>query len=281
MPTIMQQAANLYIIAIMTAQTPTDSAATAQARRSNDSGGTGSTPGSPSEASAANTPSNVERGASQTLALLAELLAQPDLSRAATALAEALAHNLAASRVSVGLRGQGDRGACRLCAFSAGPLPERANRTIDAIADAMDEALDQGAAVQLPQPAAAPPRIALAQAALLKLGAGAVYTIPLVAQRSAFGAVCIEWPQTLPTPAALRDLEHQICLLAPVLALYRQGERSPWQQSRDAVRRGLARLGAPGAGRLRYSCCWLDCWCPSTTRSAAGRAWRAASSVSW
>lgn len=190
-------------------------------------------------------------GQERTLDLLAAVLDCTDLEHACLVVTQQMAHRLSASRVSVGFRDGSLQDDCQVSASSAGPLSDLHSRDIDAVAAAMDEALDQATAVYQPAINGRQPCIALAHASLLRFGAAAACSIPLVADRQLFGALCIEWPDQMPSADDIAAMEHQVCLIAPILYLHRLNQRTPWQRLRDVGLNLLSRARAPEGGRLR------------------------------
>jgi biotin carboxyl carrier protein len=218
-------------------------------------------------AQAAAMPSQTQAALAQVVHLQAGLLSHQALQPAAIQLVSDLAQATASERVSLGLlRG----GRLRLVALSHGGSEEFRGTAARELEAAMDEALDQEAAVVLPQSQDASPRIAFAHGALLARGIGALATFPLHAHGSPLGAVTLEWrfPQAQ-TGIDLPQLETQLALLAPILALLARSELplrarlaarvgAAWQAS-TARRRAvllvvavasLAALGWPGTLQL-------------------------------
>ncbi|HEV7913198.1 MAG TPA: GAF domain-containing protein, partial [Albitalea sp.] len=171
---------------------------------------------------AAQLPSQGQSALAQLARLQAGLLSHPSLRPATIQFVSDLAQDYGCDRVSLGLR-HGAR--LRLAALSHGGGTEFRGSVASEIEAAMDEALDQDAAIVVPEPAAATPRIVFAHGPLLARGSGAVATLPLRAHGAVLGAVTLEWRHTQAlTTVDLAQLEHQLALLAPMLALLLRSE---------------------------------------------------------
>ncbi len=123
--------------------------------------------------------------------------------------------------------------ALRLVAVSDGSPVERASAMRERALAALGEVFDQRAAVCWPPPqpadAAAPPRIVVAQRALVPAG-GAAAGWPLVAGGRVVGALCVARVDGPALCASeLQTMGHLLGLAAPVLALKADAER-PWRQ---------------------------------------------------
>ena len=129
-------------------------------------------------------------GAGSTLLRLQGLLLQPQpLAQAASALASELANTLGFERVSLGLSA---RAGLDVIALSHGAQFGRRQGLIQALAAAMQEAIDQGASIAYPPPAEATPRIVQAHAALAAQGPGTLLSVPLIDAGAPIGALCFE-----------------------------------------------------------------------------------------
>jgi multidrug resistance efflux pump/GAF domain-containing protein len=125
-----------------------------------------------------------------TLDLLSVAAEHSDQRQAATAVATSLASRLNCSRVSVGLS-HGRR--VRLSAMSFQAVFQKQAQIVDAIENAMEEALDQDAAVAWPPTPGTARRIGLAQADLgRQAGVRAVASVPLVSAGRPVGVVTLE-----------------------------------------------------------------------------------------
>ncbi len=160
---------------------------------------------------------------SALLRLQALLLKPQPLAQAASALASELANTLGFERVSLGLSA---RSALDVIALSHGAQFGRRQGLIQALAGAMQEAIDQGASIAYPPPAEAPPRIVQAHAALAAQGPGTLLSVPLIEAGTPIGALCFERSGAL-RAEELRAIEQLACVLAPLIELKRRAEQ-PW-----------------------------------------------------
>lgn len=160
-------------------------------------------------------------GPAEVLSLQATLLNHHRFAPAATALANELAALLHCDRVSIGMV---RNGATRLEAVSHSSTERHGGDDFLAIAAAMDECVDQQAAILYPQPSRAQPRITLAHAALAKrMGGGTLLTLPLVDRLQVFGAITIESLQGVGfAEEEVTKLEHMAGLIGPLLAVKRE-----------------------------------------------------------
>ncbi|MBI3156923.1 MAG: HlyD family efflux transporter periplasmic adaptor subunit [Burkholderiales bacterium] len=188
--------------------------------------------------------------AAQALQLYATLAGAATLTEAAHRLAASLARLSAAGRVSVGLR---ERQATKLLASTALDARHAAAELPSLLRAAMDEAMDQAAALTVPaaEPAAAGP-IRIAHEALARAGEGAVATLPLGRDGQALLAVCLERradkPFSPPELAALQDL---LQLAQPLLVLWQRAELSAPRRAWLATCGALAALRQPRARTRR------------------------------
>ena len=190
-----------------------------------------------------------------TLDLVASTLTEQGFEAAAGTLATDLARRLDADRVSIGFR---EGAAARVVAISHSAQVARRMDLAQAIAAAMDEAIDQQAPLQLP----APPRQLLVtrdHAALARAhGNDCLLTIPFVAAADgADGAAIGEAPQlgafTFERPAARPFSPGEVALCQAVTAMCsrilhekRLNGRPLALRLRDGARAQLARLAGPG-----------------------------------
>lgn len=160
-------------------------------------------------------------GPAEVLSLQATLLHHRQFAPAATALANELAGLLHCDRVSIGIT---RNGATKLEAISHSSTERHGGDDFMAIAAAMDECVDQQAAILYPQPNRAQPRITLAHAALAKrMGGTTLLTLPLVDRLEVFGAVTIESQQGVGfEEEEVTKLEHMAGLIGPLLAVKRE-----------------------------------------------------------
>jgi len=198
-------------------------------------------------------PAQGQAGLAQLVRLQAGLLSHAALQPAAIQLVSDLAQVFGCERVSLGLL----RAArLRLVALSHGGEGEFRGDVSSELEAAMHEALDQDAAIVFPEPAGATPRIVFAHGPLLARGIGAVVSLPLRAHGAPLGAVTFEWRHAQALEGVnLAQIEHQLALLAPMLALLvraelplrtrlKTGLAGVWQRS--PVRRRVLFIGALG-----------------------------------
>lgn len=160
-------------------------------------------------------------GPAEVLSLQATLLHHRQFAPSATALANELAGLLHCDRVSIGIS---RNGATRLEAVSHSSTERHGGDDFMAITAAMDECVDQQAAILYPQPSRAQPRITLAHAALAKrMGGGTLLSLPLVDRLEVFGAITIESQQGVGfEEEEVTKLEHMAGLIGPLLAVKRE-----------------------------------------------------------
>lgn len=182
------------------------------------------------------------------LRLQAALLACRSVDEAAQVGVRELARRLSFSRVSMALAG--DDGTLHLAARSDGAGAAAGSALEGQLLAALAEAFDQRVGLIWPDPAGSTgvPRITRALRVLAPTAVDGVAAVPLVEGGRAIGALCLERRGEGPISRdELRVLEHQACLLAPVLALLQTSER-PWHHRlREAA---LRRWPASGDGRL-------------------------------
>jgi len=158
------------------------------------------------------------------LDLLAAIVSAQRFQEAATAFVTALATELQCDRVSIGFfrRGRVHVGSM---SHSAG-VRSQTNLVRD-IASAMEEAVEQSATVIYPVPQEGPPRVAGAHAELSREhGAGAVCSLPLVADGRPVGALTLEREAARPFSRAEAELcEAAAALAGPVLEVRRREDR--------------------------------------------------------
>lgn len=113
-----------------------------------------------------------------------------ELGAAAIALVNELATRVQADRVSVGVM---RKGTLKLQAISRTAWFEPNSQLVEAIENAMEEAIDQDAAIALPQPAQARTRVNVAHRDLAaRAGAAAVLGVPLASSGRCIGALLLE-----------------------------------------------------------------------------------------
>lgn len=144
---------------------------------------------------------------------------------AATALATELAAQFGCSRALVGVL---QRGGCELVAVSHGGGDRLLGEAFDAIAAAMDEAIQQGSTVHLPAGPQDPVQIRLAHQRWQQRQGGSVLTVPLVHAGQVVGALACEWVARRDDLARLGvQIEDVAAFAGPLLNLLHEREK-PW-----------------------------------------------------
>lgn len=196
--------------------------------------------------------------------LFAAALSLPHLKEAGAALAAELAGALHCDRVSLGLREAGKaRGVTRVVALSHAIDLDEQQGLMATLAAAMDEAIDQGAAVsvslgrhgRINEPGQAldlrGQPLALVRHAhqqmLDKFARRAVLSVPMAHDGEVFGAITLERGNDQGfDPALIDTLEHAAALLGPLLRLQREADRSWWAHGRAAFHQQLRKVFGPG-----------------------------------
>ena len=187
--------------------------------------------------------------ASKVLQIQAALLAQPRFAGAATAFVSELAVLFGATRVWLGWV---ENGSAAVVAMSAELDLQRNAELCQALAAAMDEAIEQGASIVYPTEREARPRITLAHAAVSRRGTGGVVTVPVVSAGRIIGAVTLEHRSSESMlPGGVAACEHLVCLIAPVLELKRDADQSWYARLRQQARELPAQLLRPGHAGLK------------------------------
>lgn len=180
--------------------------------------------------------------------LQARILAHRRFAPAATAFVSELAIAYRCLRVSIGFARQDTT---RLAAVSGGGHEKMDGAEYEILAEVMDEARQQDASVFLPQPPGGRSLVTVAHQKLHRRHGCAVLTVPLMAWNDTIGAVTFEWADTrFDASALVTELETTVNLVAPVLELMRQRERSPWIRSIEDLRRKAGDLAARPRARL-------------------------------
>jgi RND family efflux transporter MFP subunit len=175
------------------------------------------------------------------VALAGTALAHAELPDALTALATDLAGHLGCERVGIGLR---ERNGMRLRALSHSSEFDARSALLTDLAAAMDEACDQDTTITHPALRGAPAHIDRAHAALRERhGAGAVWTVPLVAHGALVGAFTCERPAERGIDGRARRLSEEVAaLLGPAIALHRAAAAPPLVRLRHLAETRLAIL---------------------------------------
>lgn len=184
------------------------------------------------------------------LHLAASTLEQATFSDAATALATELASALACTRVSVGAR-SGRYMQVRALSHSAS-FDHKSNSMRD-IAAAMDEALEQDESITLPAPAGPAVLIRRAHKTLAANSSNpSICTLPITWQNETFLAITLERNNEHAFNAQEQQTLQQLMhLLAPILFLQLQAERSILTRIADRLRDFSKKLAGPRHGKLK------------------------------
>jgi RND family efflux transporter MFP subunit len=181
----------------------------------------------------------------QLVRLVAMGLEQQRFESAAIEVADELADRLDCRRVSLGFL-RFNR--IRVEALSHCSRIDPRSSLIKAIQDAMDEALDQRAAVVYPQTDANPVQVTRSHGLLAKIRKGAaICTLPLVRNGEAVGALLLEREADKPfTADTVAQCEQVALLLGPVLETRRRDERPLAAKILESLRDGFSRLFGTG-----------------------------------
>jgi multidrug efflux pump subunit AcrA (membrane-fusion protein) len=177
------------------------------------------------------------------------------LNDCAIAVANALAQRLDCERVSIGLvdrRGNG----IKLQAVSHTATMKRSGALIDAIENAMEEALDQNATVLHPGPAAGDRRIAIAHRQLVQASEGrcAVMSVVIAGRGRPLGVITLERHRDAPFDAEAVNLAEVVAtLLGPLVALQRDADRWVAGRALDATLDGARALVGPRRPGLKLA----------------------------
>jgi multidrug efflux pump subunit AcrA (membrane-fusion protein) len=180
----------------------------------------------------------------QALTLIAAADETDRLPAAALALCNAVAAELTARRVSIGmLRGR----RLRLTATSGAANFKRGSRLVRALEAAMEEAIESGASLRLPAPDKPGLVVDAAHNALCEeSGSSSATTVLLLADSCAVGAVTVEFDTNTPTSDdALALLEMTAALVGPGLAIRQRGERLVTGRLLWMLSAGMKRLTGP------------------------------------
>ncbi len=182
--------------------------------------------------------------AATVLQVQASVLSETGFAAAAAAFANEMARHFGAARTYVGWT---DRGGTSIVAISGAVDFRRQAELCRIAAAAMDEAIEQGASIVHPDRPGARPRVTLAHAEVTRRGVARVATIPMVVSARAVGAVMLLFDASASSGAGVIAAgEHLAGLVAPVLELKREAQRS-WPGRLWLATRALAgRLLGPG-----------------------------------
>ncbi|MFZ4759687.1 MAG: efflux RND transporter periplasmic adaptor subunit, partial [Burkholderiaceae bacterium] len=175
----------------------------------------------------------------RTLGCQAALTGAESLDDGLRALLMVLARQHGCTRVAFGWS---RRAGARVVALSDSAGGRPAHEVAAPLATAMDEALDQEAAVAWPESNGREMRISVAQAQLARLAqVGAVCSVPLVEHGRALGALTFERAGPAFDPRRIDELTRVAAFVAPLIAQRRRAERP----LKTLVERLRARLFGP------------------------------------
>jgi hypothetical protein len=178
------------------------------------------------------------------LSLVATVLGHERFYTAAGAFATALATRFDCDRVSVGFVA-GGRTHVRAVSHSA-EFGKRTN-LVRAIANVMDEAVDQRATIVVPPPPGGPARVTrVHEAVAAQDRPEAICTVLLVEGQRVVGALTLERPADRPFDgAAVESLEAVAGVAGPILELQRRDDRWLLGKAGETARRQLEHLMGP------------------------------------
>lgn len=186
------------------------------------------------------------------LDLVATTVGQDRFYASAMALVTALATKLECERVSLGFV---KRGRARVMAVShSAEFKERAN-VIQAMADVMDESIDQRETIVYPASDDSPSMVVQAHAAFAKdYGSGAVLSVPLEAGGKTVGAFLFERPAARPFDQQNVDLCRSVAsLVGPLLDVHRREDRWLGAKAWDSLTRYVRDLLGPSHVALKLT----------------------------
>jgi multidrug resistance efflux pump len=188
-----------------------------------------------------------ERAARQRLQAVLELAtvpgAHPRFPAAATALVTEIARRFDCERVSLGFL---ERGRARVAALSHSAEVKGKTNLLRAVADAMEEAIDQNRAVASPAVPGLTGAADREHAALAAQSEAAVLTVPLAVAGQAVGAVTLERRRDRPFDTETIDFCEALASLAvPALDVQRRAEATPVARLVAAVHEQATRLFGP------------------------------------
>jgi hypothetical protein len=178
------------------------------------------------------------------LQLQATILSHEKFTEAATAFACELASILHFDRVVIGFSNGRH---VRIVAVSHIADFKADADLLNAVGNAMDEALEQGATIAFPAAPDERPRITLAHAEFLRRNGGTICTVPMVSRQNAVGAVSfIRSGGATSGKTEIAHCEQVVSIAGPVLELKYDIDK-PWRQRlwRGACR-ALTSLSEPG-----------------------------------
>jgi hypothetical protein len=179
------------------------------------------------------------------------------LEASAMALANELAGRLDCDRVSIGIVNR-RRNGVQLKAMSHAATFVRKSQTVDSIENAMEEALDQNAAVSFPSVASTERRIAVAHKGLVN-GAGgraAVVSVIVSSRGRSIGVITLERHRDQAfDEAAIQLCETVAGLVGPMIDLQHDGGRVVSGRAVDLVKDCVRRLFGPRHPATKLAAC--------------------------
>jgi RND family efflux transporter MFP subunit len=178
------------------------------------------------------------------LDLLAVALEAQGFQAACRAVATALAHEFACERVSIGFV---RRGQVRVAVISHSAQFGRHMNTVRILGDAMDEAVDQRAAIVYPSSPDEPHSTHAHAAVAAANGSDTLLTLPLFTHDRFIGAITLERRlQGRFDAETMTLMDGVVCALAPVFEAKRRDDRWLVTKIAEALGRQVARLLGPG-----------------------------------
>jgi RND family efflux transporter MFP subunit len=192
---------------------------------------------------------------SLALDLVAETIERERFRGAATSLVTELATGLEAERAAVGFV-SGKR--VHLVALSHSSGFSKRMNLVRALEAAMQESIDQGAMIRLPEPPDGEPAVTLRHSALLKSpdgGSGGVLTAPILDRGKIVGALTVEFQEPeAANDGAAEQVEATAVLAGPILNRVREEERWLIWKALASARTGLVAIFGPRHLGLKLAC---------------------------
>jgi HlyD family secretion protein/GAF domain-containing protein len=180
------------------------------------------------------------------LNVMASALEHQSFEGAAMSVVNELATAMVCARVSLGTN---DKGHSRVVAVSGSAEFSGKVQLLQAVASAMDEALDQQSSIVFPNFEASSVLLNKAQQSLSTAEEGlshAVCSVPLPGGDQFFGAITLERPSDNAfSESELEDLELIVAMLGPVLGDKRSAEKTWWKRAQDQLREQAVALFGP------------------------------------
>ncbi|WP_251881178.1 HlyD family efflux transporter periplasmic adaptor subunit [Achromobacter sp. Marseille-Q4954] len=174
---------------------------------------------------------------------VARALKEGQLKDVALTLVTDLATRLECDRVSIGFR---QDGRSKVYALSHSSRLVQNMNLMRAVAEAMDEAIDQNTTLCLPQDEARTIQLRAHQKLAREFGNGNVLTVPFAPEDEARGALVFERPDKQPFDRQSVELCQSVVLLAGRVLYQRLRQERPfWRKWRDGALREAGRLLGP------------------------------------